>query len=249
MLHQVTGFWPGKNSGYCGPSAACLITGIRYTEATAVIREISGKRSVKGMTTGLMARTMAALGWPMRCVEHDPDGRRTFARWLRERKPEQLQATYILVVGRTSGHFVVVQGRKGGDSFSRGPVWLSDMKWRRRPVTQVFEVRETDAAAKGRVVARLADETARKRRVQGNAARTRRKWRKEAEGHAGRLGLRLAVWMGWEDDDDITYDLPEDKRYRCEQSLWFVDWREAARVLADIVPSDFEYHDDMVEVD
>lgn len=216
----------------------CLTTGVQYTDATAVIREISGKRSVKGVSTALMARTMAALGWTMRRVGYDPAGTRTFARWLRERKPEQLQATYILVVGRSGTHYVVVQGRKGGDSFSRGPVWLSEMKWRRRPVTEVYEVREADAAAKNRVVARLADETAKKRRVQASAARGRRKWRKEVDVHVARLGLKLRDW--YDEDDYIIYEVPEDKSYEGEHLMYFENWEEAARLLAGIGLSDFE---------
>jgi hypothetical protein len=139
MLHKIEGV---KGTGrWCGPSAICLVAGISYTQATALLREITGKRAIMGTTRSAVLEAFERLQyrWDAMALPDAkvPGGRLTLAHWLRCREGDDRRATFIVNVTR---HWVVVQGNKAGDSETGGPVLTSEMGYRRAAVKAAYRL-------------------------------------------------------------------------------------------------------------
>src|SRR5271166_1538673 len=48
---------------WCGPAAIGAVTGEKVSTIVATMKRLSGKRYIKGVSTGLMQRTLTMLGW------------------------------------------------------------------------------------------------------------------------------------------------------------------------------------------
>ncbi len=109
-LRPVNHSGPRKNR-YCGPSALSALTGLSTGDTAALLRKVSGKRSIKGTHTRHMKVALEWLGYRTGCdfdYEHLPArGRPTLLRWAKGRPDKS--ATYLLSVGH---HWAVVQGRR-----------------------------------------------------------------------------------------------------------------------------------------
>lgn len=105
----------GKNR-YCGPAAISAVTGVSTDEAAAVVRHLTGKRSVKGMHDGEMVRALSALGATVQEIARG--GKRieqktgklrapNLKEWMDARSEEHRGALIVAIV---TGHFVAIKG-------------------------------------------------------------------------------------------------------------------------------------------
>jgi hypothetical protein len=139
MLHAIKGRKKGRRQ-WCGPSALCLVTGIEYDAAILLLKEITDRNLIKGTSTMTMRAAFERLGWRM-TTQPPLNPLPTLAAWLRGRSSELRSAPVLVEV---SNHWMVVEGRKGGDSKTDGPVWLSDLPTRRARVRGVHVLCRTD---------------------------------------------------------------------------------------------------------
>ena len=76
MLHRITG-----RAGKCGPAAVSAIAGVPTHEAAAVIRRLSGRRAIHGVSMDELAAALSALGHaPDRAIRHPRQGAGRLAR-------------------------------------------------------------------------------------------------------------------------------------------------------------------------
>lgn len=144
-FHRDPGRKDPLRSWYCGPWAIAAITGLSFEdvrEAVNMRRAREPNAPVKGMYTRELRAVLADEGFKTRDLfhlqyfdKHFP--RPTLARWLRERTPDMMGTTYVVVAGQ---HFAVVRGRKATCTMLRCWTWISNMKKRRAPVRAVLEV-------------------------------------------------------------------------------------------------------------
>jgi hypothetical protein len=199
MLHAIKGRKKGRRQ-WCGPSALCLVTGIEYDAAILLLKEITDRNLIKGTSTMTMRAAFERLGWRMETKPpHNPLP--TLAAWLRERSGELRSATVLVEV---TNHWMVVEGRKGGDSATDGPVWLSDLPNRRARVRGIHVLHRTDDRAPD--VER--DVTARNQQMvaaRETLTRSGAILRKEAMAETERLGCSIIYDRSRE---HITLDAP-----------------------------------------
>lgn len=109
-LHSVNHSGPRSNR-YCGPSALSAITGLSTGDTAALLRKVSGKRSIKGTHTSHMRSALLQLGYSMHTwFDYDglpAKGRPTLLQWAKKRAPGG--DVYLLSVGY---HWALVQGRR-----------------------------------------------------------------------------------------------------------------------------------------
>ena len=116
---------PGGNR-YCGPAALSAIAGITTDTAAQILREITGQRSIGGVTIASMIEALSRLGFclrdPIRYLDTQAGSlqRPTLARWLRE-YPRTAEDVVLVCV---TGHYLVVKGRKVYDNYHPNGVWL-----------------------------------------------------------------------------------------------------------------------------
>jgi hypothetical protein len=48
---------------WCGPAAISAVTGEPVSKIMGIMRDLSGRRTIKGVGYGLLQRTLAQLGW------------------------------------------------------------------------------------------------------------------------------------------------------------------------------------------
>lgn len=135
-MHALTGI-PKDRTIWCGPSAISMLTGVGYGEVLDLLRLTTGRRTIKSVGQLAMIRALDSLGWTLRAEPIRARDRRTFAWWLRSRTREQrLRGSAFLV--ELTRHYVVVDGRWGGDNHTKVPVRLREMPHRRRLVKRVW---------------------------------------------------------------------------------------------------------------
>ena len=61
----------------------------------------------------------------------------TFARWLRERKPDEVNAKYLVLL---TGHWVAVKGRKMIDTYTKTPTFIRRAPHRRKRVKLAIRI-------------------------------------------------------------------------------------------------------------
>ena len=64
-------------------------------------------------------------------------GGMTFARWLRERSPEQRKAKYLVLV---TNHWVAVQGNKMNDTWVKAPTFIRRAPHRRKRMQLIIKL-------------------------------------------------------------------------------------------------------------
>lgn len=128
---------------FCGPAALSIIAGVDTAEASAVIRHVSGKRSVTGTTHWEIVKALNLLGYKATSVAKvDPLNRRanpTLAAWLRSDERDG-KSLYLIDAGQ---HWQVVQGRRFCCGITRDIVSIRDGSVKRRArVTAVFKIEQ-----------------------------------------------------------------------------------------------------------
>lgn len=117
---------PKRYNKYCGPFAVGYVTGTNPNVAAKMFRDLTGRRSIKGVYNSEMQRVLQREcqienEWAYNTKEVRP----TLAAWLRQHP----RGLYVVCV---TGHYVVVDGRKIYDNTHPGGVPAKD--WRKRRV-------------------------------------------------------------------------------------------------------------------
>jgi hypothetical protein len=135
----------GWNNKYCGPAALSAITRKPLPEVTRVLREISGRRAIRGTHHAWMIMALRQLGFTTGdmsgyCYKAKNEKEPTLATWLREnyRNPNEI----ILVV--LTGHYVVVKGRKLVDNKHPNGVSVKRFPNRRKRVKRFWIVEKAN---------------------------------------------------------------------------------------------------------
>jgi hypothetical protein len=152
---------------WCGPAAISAVTGESVSKIMNIMRQLSGRQTIKSVPYWLLQRTLATLGWEAvtlhkfdrRKVEPkverlsasitvtsgigsewvEAKQRPTLARYCREHRQDFQE--HACIVGIT-GHYVAVYGRRFCDSHTSEPVFLRKSPHRRTRVEQVFQIRK-----------------------------------------------------------------------------------------------------------
>jgi hypothetical protein len=115
---------------FCGPAALSLITGRSVDDCVSVLKNVRhSSQVVKGVYNGEMREALNHLGYRMHVLP--VRGRPTLARLLRslrERGPE-----YIFLIN-TTGHYVVLRGRKIYDNKNPEGILVRQYQHRRARV-------------------------------------------------------------------------------------------------------------------
>ena len=104
---------PGGNR-YCGPAALSAIAGITTDTAAQVLREITGRRAICGVTIAAMREALRRLGFrvhdPIRYLDAQAGSlqRPTLARWLQE-YPRGAEDIVLVCL---TGHYLIVKDRR-----------------------------------------------------------------------------------------------------------------------------------------
>lgn len=123
---------------WCGPAAVCIITGCSLQEAKEGYYVVRGVRRVARVHLSETREVLRRKGYLL-VPEYQSHAGRTFAAWLREREPEDVNDLHLV---RLTGHYVVVKGRRMVDNHTRVPVFIRRAPHRRRRVRDVFRVVE-----------------------------------------------------------------------------------------------------------
>ena len=192
---------------FCGPAALSIIAGIDTAEASAVIRHVNKKRSVKGTSHYDILRALALLGYQASsAAKIDPLKRKTnptIAAWLKSDERDG-QSLYLISAGY---HWQVVQGRRFCCGLTKDIVSIRDAKVKRRArVVAVWKIEQDRKVA-------LADVLPPKVKVKDTEATVRRKARALAAQHGIEIetwldcdGLRIIVWGQADICDDEERD-------------------------------------------
>lgn len=138
-LHPVTD-GPRKNR-FCGPAALSAITGQTTDETAAMLRRVTGKRSIMGTWASDLLRALQCFGFTAAVVIDftEEPMRPTLARWLKDTTADRTTGRVFLI--SAGHHWQVVSGRRFVDSKTRSIVSIRDPKVHRRArVRKVWEV-------------------------------------------------------------------------------------------------------------
>ncbi len=152
---------------WCGPAAISAVTGEKVSTIVDLMKQLSGRRCIKGVGTGLMQRTLAKLGWEATTI-HKFDAekvntpaeqigygmfvsagfttnyipwkkRPTLARYCRQHRADFQEHACIV---ETTGHYVAVFGRRFCDNHTKEPVFLKQSPHRRARVSKVLQIKK-----------------------------------------------------------------------------------------------------------
>ncbi len=162
---------------FCGPAALSIIAGIDTAEASAVIRHVSRRRSVKGTSNWEILRSLALLGFKASsAAKVDPLNLKTnptLAAWLKSDERDG-QSLYLIAAGY---HWQVVQGRRFCCGITKDIVSIRDEKVKRRArISGVWKIEHDRKVA-------LADVLPAKVKAKDTEATVRRKARELAAKH------------------------------------------------------------------
>lgn len=125
---------------YCGPYAIAALTGLDVGFIEDQINHRRGKKpgcSVRWINGNELIHVGTRAKIRMGEAELRIAEKKTFARWLKERTPEEVKAKYLVLV---TGHWVAVQGRKMIDTWTRTPTFIRKAPHRRKRVQVVIRV-------------------------------------------------------------------------------------------------------------
>lgn len=142
-LHQAR----GRNS-YCGPAALAILTGKTTDDAARVIRSITGRSRVYGVSAFSLVRAAAKMGLTMKHIV-DMTAMPTLKRLTLQQAMSQLKADRVYVVNIT-GHYIVLR-HDGKGWCGRG--WLvhdnvhtakplEEYRGKRKRIKRIWEVVE-----------------------------------------------------------------------------------------------------------
>lgn len=121
---------------YCGPGALSAICRIDTAKAAAVLREVTGKKSITGVYESQMVRALRKLGY--RALQVPTPQEQSVAAWLKANSLK-VRGTKVYLVA-TKNHFMVVQGRRGVCNNTKGVVPLAKIKQRRANVQSIYVI-------------------------------------------------------------------------------------------------------------
>jgi hypothetical protein len=211
-LHSVT-HGTARNR-YCGPSALSIITGIDTGRAAALLRKVSGKRAIRGVSHHHMTTALNHLG-VIPIIQGDysslpPRKRPTLNQWARRKGGDM----YLVSAGH---HYQVIQGRRYCCSLTKKVVPLKQAPHRRARVKMAWKLTSSNVPVVLDIVA-----PAPVRKVD-----TQRKDREEAKRLARANGVEIEVgnpspdciyvWCPQFDEDNDPY----------EGDHYVYDWSEA----------------------
>lgn len=179
------------HNGYCGPAALSIIAGVDTAEASAVIRHVGRKRSVKGTSHLEIITSLNLLGYHVSSAAKinplTPKANPTLAAWLKSDQRDG-KTLYLVVAGH---HWQVVQGRRYCCGITKDIVSIRDAKVKRRArVTAVYRVEYARKVA-------LAEVLPAKVKVKDTEATIRRKARTLAAKH----GIEIETYRSYDFGD------------------------------------------------
>ena len=119
----------GSNQ-FCGPAALSLITGRSVDDCVGVLKDVRhNSRAVKGVYNGEMREALIHLGYRMHVLP--VRGRPTLARLLRSLKERGPEHIFLI---NTTGHYVVLRGRKIYDNKNPKGIFVRQYRHRRARV-------------------------------------------------------------------------------------------------------------------
>lgn len=150
----------GDSNRYCGPAALSIVTGMTTGEAARLLRAQSGKASIKGTSSGQMARAFKSCGVTMKTVwikpaeakvrtKRDPfDGRvigtytetrPTLTQWLKD--SQSIRTTGRVFLVSAGHHWQIITGRRFCCGIVKEIISITDKRANRRArVENVFEL-------------------------------------------------------------------------------------------------------------
>lgn len=143
-----------QSRGWCGPSALSILTGLDTVDTARLLREVSGKPSIKGVGVVYMQRACERLGlglrewtvvptraWKASAEPHTPlDRPLTLIRWLKDSRAARSSDTFLIVAGH---HYSVVQGRRYCCGLTKTIVGFADIPHRKACIDTVYKVLKT----------------------------------------------------------------------------------------------------------
>lgn len=130
-----------KTTLWCGPGALATITGLPVSHVMAVLRHVTGRRTIKGVRHSDMFKAGAMLGLtflPQNVYSYVENHQLpTLARWTKIYQENLASAAFLVNV---SQHYVTVSGRKFNDNWTKSPVALSKAPRRRARVRAAWKV-------------------------------------------------------------------------------------------------------------
>jgi hypothetical protein len=121
---------------YCGPAALSAICRIDTAKAAQVLREVTGKASIKGVYEGQMVRALGKLGY--RALQVSGPLEQSLAAWLKVNNLKTRGAkVYLIAAGH---HYITIQGRRGVCNQTKGVVPLGEIKKRRASIQSVYVI-------------------------------------------------------------------------------------------------------------
>lgn len=138
MFNEVKTTLPRKT--YCGPYALAALTGLSVDYIEEQINRYREKKpdaSVKWVNGYELnhagGQANFRMGEPMLLRPE----KKTFARWLRERTLDEINAKYLVLL---TGHWVAVEGRKMTDTWTKQPTFIRRAPHRRKKVQVVIRI-------------------------------------------------------------------------------------------------------------
>lgn len=136
ILHQVK----RDTNKFCGPAAISAIAGIWTSEAAALLRELTGKRSIKGTYAHEVLIVLCNLGYS--CCEIEVLEDETLGQWLKT-FPRDYNRLYLIAAAH---HWQVVSLDKYVCSKTIIPVSLSNPYVPRKArIKAIYEITEATA--------------------------------------------------------------------------------------------------------
>ena len=129
---------------YCGPAVISAMTKMNTGEAARLLRDISGKPSVRGCYTHHVLRALSRCGITSKGVPiHIPVSmnttKPTLTQWLKYRKADRTSGRVFLVVA--GNHFQLIEGRRYVCGRTGEIVSVRDKRVKRRArVEEVYEL-------------------------------------------------------------------------------------------------------------
>jgi hypothetical protein len=157
---------------WCGPAAISAVTGEPVSKIVAMMKHLSGKRCVKGVSTGLMQRTLTMLGWEATTIHRFDRTKVPYGQAAPIRLADGSRMTVITggehnyveaknrptlarycrqhredfqehaCIIETTGHYVAIFGRRFCDNHTKEPVFLRKSPHRRARVQRVLQIKK-----------------------------------------------------------------------------------------------------------
>ena len=124
-----------KHNQYCGPAALAAFTGLTTGDSAALLRGVSGKRSIRGTSDDAMLDALETCGMGLMNSERFyPHRRMTLNNWLRQHYDGNAS---LVSAGH---HWLAFQGECFVDSFFRLPTPVDKVHMKRAQVREVYHL-------------------------------------------------------------------------------------------------------------